>query len=126
MKSFIFALLAIVLCMGTAIFGQIYVTDAVEHQLKTTDCFDPLLYENKAPEYLGRLENAIYEWRGAREMLCTFISHRDFDDIENLLLSLKGAVISGDGGNYASSLELLRERLTKLKLSEVLSLDGIL
>ena len=125
MKSFIFALLTFAVCIAVAVFGQIYVTRAASYQLTVAESFNTSPNESKASEYIGRLEDAISEWSSKRKILCAFISHREFDEVETQLISLKSAVTAGDEGNYVSSLELLKERLVKLKLSEVLSFDGI-
>lgn len=125
MKSFIFALLTFAVCIAVAVFGQIYVTRAASYQLTVAESFNTSPNESKASEYIGRLEDAISEWSSKRKILCAFISHREFDEVETQLISLKSAVISGDVGNYTSSLELLKERLIKLKLSENLSLEGL-
>ncbi len=125
MKSLIFALITLAMCAGIAVFGQMYVSSTITDQLDLAESFDTLPDEVKASEYIGRLDSAINEWNSKRKILCAFISHRDFDDVENQLISLKSAVISWDVGNYVSSLELLKEKLTKLKLSEKLSFEGI-
>ncbi len=125
MKSFIIALMTLAVCAGVAVFGQVYVTNAVNDQYDLAESFETLPDKNKAPEYIGRLDGAINEWNSKRKLLCVFISHRDFDDVDSQLISLKSAVISHDIGNYTSSLELLKEKLTKLKLSETLSFEGI-
>ena len=125
MKSFIFALLTFAVCIAVSVFGQVYVTRAVDFQLTVAESFNTSPDESKAPEYIGRLEDAIDEWSSKRKILCAFISHREFDEVETQLISLKSAVTAGDAGNYVSSLELLKERLEKLKLSEVLSFHGI-
>lgn len=125
MKSFIFALLTFAVCVSVAVFGQVYVTKAIEYQLAISESFEISPDENKASEYIERLDIAINEWISKRRLLCAFISHRDFDEVENQLISLKSAVISGDAGNYVSSLELLKQKLWKLKLSEKLSFEGL-
>ncbi len=125
MKSFIFALLTFAVCISVAVFGQVYVTGAIEYQLTIAEIFETSHNESKASEYIGRLEDAIREWSSKRKILCAFISHRDFDEVSTQLISLKSAVTAGDIGNYVSSLELLKERLTKLKLSEKLSFEGL-
>ena len=125
MKSFIFALLTFTVCIAVAVFGQLYVTRAVEYQLTVTEGFSTFPDESKAPEYIGSLEDAISEWSSKRKILCAFISHRDFDEVDNQLISLKSAVVAWDAGNYVTSFELLKEKLTKLRLSEALSFEGI-
>ena len=125
MKSFFFALITFAVCISVAVFGQVYVTKAVEYQLALTESFETSADTNKASEYIGRLDDAIDAWNSKRKILCAFISHRDFDEVSTQLISLKSAVTAGDAGNYVSSLELLKEKLTKLKLSENLSFEGV-
>ena len=125
MKSFIFALITFAVCISVAVFGQVYVTQAIEYQLTLIESFETSSDENKASEYIGRLDDAFEAWNSKRKILCAFISHRDFDEVSTQLISLKSAVTAGDAGNYVSSLELLKERLIKLKLSENLSFDGL-
>ncbi len=125
MKSFIFALITFAVCISVAVFGQIYVTKAVEYQLAISESFEISPDENKASEYIERLDITINEWTSKRKILCAFISHRDFDDVDSQLILLKSAVISGDVGNYVSSLELLKQKLWKLKMSEKLTFEGI-
>lgn len=82
--------------------------------------------EKTSEDILERLDSATKEWTDRRFKLCLVISHKEFDEVENLLINLRAAVVSRDSGNYAANIASLRERLTKLSESERLSADGIM
>lgn len=128
MKIFIIACVALAACIGFVFIGQAFIQDSL---LYINDMISPLpetleIAEKTPEDILGRLDSATNDWTGKHFKLCIFISHKEFDEVENLLINLRAAVVSGDIGNYAANISMLRERLTKLSESERISANGII
>ena len=126
MKIFIIAVVSLTLCAAFIIISSYIVRQSTEELEVMVAALPSSINKNSPDEVIGRIEEGLNFWRSRRKMLCLVISHREFDDVENALIALSAAVRSEDGGNYASGIDGLRERLTKLRESESLSLDSII
>ncbi len=126
MKSFIIACLVLAVCAGFTAVLQLHVCDTVGKISEEVSGFDERLDANKAPEYIGCLDHALEMLRGRRWSVCLTVDHKEYEDIEEALLALRSAVSSGDVGNYSQSISYLKEKLYKLRASEMLTFEGIL
>ena len=128
MRVFIFAVITLTVSFFLMFFTQFYVTGAIS-KLENIINTIPTYYtsnEKASEDTLRCLDDSVDFWQCRRFTVCLLINRNEFEEIENLLLSIRAAVHSSDNGIYASSLASLKERLTRLKKSESLSLDGIL
>ena len=129
MKIFIFACGAFALSALIILFSSLYVAHALTD---TTDSLNALpavieSAEEKTPDsIIGCLDDIYETWRRRTGVLSLFINHKELEEIEALLVTLRASVISSDDGHYASSLASLRERIDKLSSSEKFSICVIL
>ena len=128
MRVFIFAVITLTVSFFLMFFTQFYVSGVISKLENIINTF-PTYYtsnEKASEDTLRCLDDSVDFWQCRRFTVCLLINRDEFEEIENLLLSIRAAVHSSDNGIYASSLASLKERLTRLKKSESLSLDGIL
>ena len=128
MKIFFFAVITLTISVFLILFTQFYVSDTagrLENIIRNIPTYYPAS-EKASEDILRCLDDSVVFWQSRRFTVCLMINRNDFEEIENLLLNVRAAAYSEDCGIYASSLASLKERLTRLKKSESLSLDGIL
>lgn len=128
MRIFIFAIIALTAAVFLIFYTQYYVSSSVVELEKSIDLlFEYPSVNEKAPEkHLRCLDDSVDFWQKRRFKICLMVNRNEFEEIENLLLDLRAAAHVGDSGIYSSSLAALKEKLSRLKNSEKLSLDGIL
>ena len=126
MKTPILAIISITICAVFIFCSSIIVGKYVDDLSSRVDELPRVINENSPDGLVGRIDDSLKRWRSHRSFLCLVISHREFDEIENALISLSAAVRSNDGGNYAITLDGLTEKLSKLKESESFTLDSII
>ena len=126
MKILIIAIISLTLCTAFIFISSHLVCLATNEISNEISSLPASINKNSPDELIGRIEESLNIWRSHRLMLCLVISHKEFDDVENGLISLSAFVRTGDDGNYAAGLDALRERLTKLRTSESLSFDSII
>ena len=128
MKVFIFAVVAMALCLAFVIAGTLYTASAIERLRSGLEELPRLLpkSESTPEDILEGVENAINIWSSASKMTLLGVSHSDYDEVEGLLVSLRTAALCGESGSYANFVAALEEKLKRLAISEGFSLDGVL
>lgn len=127
MKVFICALAALILCIILSVWSELYVLNEILNLESAVSSLPETYAKEKGPEDILRsIEKAISSWSSKQTVMCLIINHRDFDEIENDLISVKASLLSEDEGNYSASLAALKEKLSKLRDYERFSIDGIL
>lgn len=129
MKIFITACAAFAASVFIAVFSLLYTSKALDSVVNSLVPLPATIEEGDkktSEEILGCLDKTENLWDGRSAVLSFFISHRDLDEIDVLLATLRSSVESDDSGHYASTLATLRERLEKLSVSEGISALSIL
>lgn len=130
MKVFIFAVAALISSTLIVVFSLLYILQTLNTTNDLLSALPDIMEENAdkktSENILGCLEKAMEHWTDKSKILSLFISHKDLDEAEALMVTLKSSVEAKDSGHYASTLATLKEKIKKLSASEKISLSSIL
>lgn len=133
MKTFIFALIILILLIGVVSLSGMFIQDAASAMISMTSDLPMSLDEtlnNEEEKNIEDLKNAMYEiniyWHEKRNIIHLNVSQTEISKIDSAIARLSAACISGDNGEYATARAMLLDEIIDLKESEKISIKGIL
>ena len=128
MKTFVLAIVSLVICIVFTLACASYITSTIKRIEDAISDF-PEVFENEKDtreRVLSCVDEALYIWKDSKSMTLLGLSHAEYDEVEDLLTEIRASVLSGDLSFAARCAATLKEKLSKLVLSEGISLDGVL
>ena len=128
MKTFILAVVALILCITFTIFCAHRITSTVKRVEEAVSSLPEVFADEKdtREQILSGVDDALYIWKESKSLTLLGLSHAEYDEVEDLLTEIRASVLSGDLRFAARRVASLKEKLSKLVLSEGISLYGVL